>query len=227
MDFLRSITVDAVEVLSTLFVFLIGLSVLAVVVMFLIDATQSKDAIRHNFPVIGRFRDIFTRLGEFFRQYFFALDREEMPFNRAERDWIYKSAAGRNNTAPFGSTRNLSIVGTPVFVNCPFPKLDEESRNPPPVKFGPYTPNPYLASSIINVSAMSYGSLSKPAVQALSHGAFKAGCYLDTGEGGLAPYHLEGGCDIVLKLALRNTACETQRAGLMRRSSPISLPCRK
>ena len=162
--------------------------------MYIADVSQSRDAVRHNYPVVGRFRELFTRLGEFFRQYFFALDREEMPFNRAERDWIYKSAKGKNNTQPFGSTRNLNLVGTPIFVNCAFPRLDEEASDPPPVTFGPYTDNPYQASSIINVSAMSYGSLSKPAVRALSRGAALANCYLNTGEGGLAPYHLEGGC---------------------------------
>ena len=200
MNLLSDLTVRGLEFLSTLLIFLIGVGVLAVVIMFLVDVSQSKDAIRHNYPVIGRFRELFTRLGEFFRQYFFALDREEMPFNRAERDWIYKSAKGENNTQPFGSTRNLNLVGTPIFINCAFPRLDEEARNPPPVEFGPYTPNPYLVSSIVNVSAMSFGALSKPAVQALSKGAALAGCYLNTGEGGLAPYHLEGGCDVVFQM---------------------------
>ncbi|MEM9496105.1 MAG: FMN-binding glutamate synthase family protein [Pseudomonadota bacterium] len=200
MDLLSVLTVKGVEFLSTLFVFMVGVAVLAVALMFFLDSTQSKDAIRHNYPVVGRFRELFTRLGEFFRQYFFALDREEMPFNRAERDWIYKSAKGKNNTQPFGSTRNLSLVGTPVFVNCAFPRLDEEASDPPPVTFGPYTENPYHASSIVNVSAMSYGALSKPAVLALSRGAKLAGCYLNTGEGGLSPYHLDGGCDIVFQI---------------------------
>ena len=121
MDFIGRFAAGGVEFLAALFVFTVGVGALAIVVMFLSDVNQSKDAVRHNYPVIGRFRELFTRLGEFFRQYFFALDREEMPFNRAERDWIYKSAKGRNNTLPFGSTRNLNLVGTPIFVNCAFP----------------------------------------------------------------------------------------------------------
>ena len=188
------------NLMATLFVIVVGIGAFAVLFMYIRDATQSRDAIRHNYPVIGRFRELFTRLGEFFRQYFFALDREEMPFNRAERDWIYKSAAGRNNTQPFGSTRNLNIVGTPIFINCAFPRLDEEASDPPPVTFGPFTPKPYAAASIINISAMSYGSLSKPAIQALSRGAKLAGCWLNTGEGGLAPYHLEGDCDVIFQI---------------------------
>jgi len=214
MDLLQQFTMDGLRFLSTLFIFVVGLGVLTVFAMYIADSTQSKDAVRHNYPVVGRFRELFTRLGEFFRQYFFALDREEMPFNRAERDWIYKSAKGKNNTLPFGSTRNLNLVGTPIFVNCAFPRLDEEASDPPPVEFGPYTPNPYLASSIINVSAMSYGSLSKPAVQALSRGAGLARCYMNTGEGGLAPYHLEGGCDIVFQMGTAKYGVRNKGGGL-------------
>ncbi len=214
MEFLSRFTLDATNFLSGLFVFGLGLGVVAVVALFIVDITQSKDAIRHNYPVIGRFRELFTRLGEFFRQYFFALDREEMPFNRAEREWIYKSAKGKPNTMPFGSTRNLNLVGTPIFINCAFPRLDEEARNPPPVEFGPYSPNPYLASSIINVSAMSFGALSKPAVQALSRGAKLAGCYLNTGEGGLAPYHLEGDCDVVFQMGTAKYGVRNEEGAL-------------
>lgn len=214
MDFFTTFTMRGLEFLSTLFIFAVGLGVLAVAIMYLSDTAQSKDAIRHNYPVIGRFREIFTRLGEFFRQYFFALDREEMPFNRAEREWIYKSAKGENNTQPFGSTRNLNLVGTPIFVNCAFPRLDEEASDPPPVAFGPHTPNPYLASSIINISAMSYGSLSKPAVRALSRGAKLAKCYMNTGEGGLSPYHLEGGCDVIFQMGTAKYGVRNKDGGL-------------
>ncbi len=214
MDLLQQFTMDGLRFLSTIFIFIIGLAVLSVIVMFIVDISQSKDAVRHNYPVVGRFRELFTRLGEFFRQYFFALDREEMPFNRAERDWIYKSAKGRSNIQPFGSTLNLNLVGTPIFVNCAFPRLDEEASDPPPVEFGPYTPNPYLVSSIINISAMSFGALSKPAVQALSRGAKLAGCYMNTGEGGLAPYHLEGGCDIIFQIGTAKYGVRNKDGGL-------------
>ncbi len=207
METLSRFSLLGLEFLTTLFIFVVGIGALAVVLMYIADISQSRDAVRHNYPVVGRFRELFTRLGEFFRQYFFALDREEMPFNRAERDWIYKSAKGQNNTQPFGSTRNLNLVGTPIFVNCAFPRLDEEASDPPPVTFGPYTDNPYRASSIINISAMSYGSLSKPAVRALSRGAALAKCYLNTGEGGLAPYHLEGGADIVFQMGTAKYGC--------------------
>ena len=95
----------ALDLLSTLFVFVVGLAFAVVIVVFVVDATQHRDAVRHNYPVVGRFRDIFITLGEFFRQYFFAMDREEMPFNRAERQWAYRAAKGADNTVAFGSTR--------------------------------------------------------------------------------------------------------------------------
>ena len=76
----------ALQYLALFFVFLVGVAAAATLVMFVIDRTQAGDAIRRNYPVIGRFRGIFTSLGEFFRQYFFAMDREEMPFNRAQRN---------------------------------------------------------------------------------------------------------------------------------------------
>lgn len=140
-------TMKGVDLLSTLFILAVGLFVLLLIVLFIIDITQTKDAIRRNYPVIGRFRYIFSTLGEFFRQYFFALDREEMPFNRAEREWVDKSSEGMDNTVAFGSTRNLTPVGTAIFVNCPFPQLDEETSPPPELTFGPQCPNPFKFSN--------------------------------------------------------------------------------
>lgn len=186
--------------LSSLFVFAIGLAVLAIVVIFIIDVTQTADAVRRNYPVVGRFRSLFTLLGEFFRQYFFAMDREEMPFNRAERDWIGRASKGRDNTVAFGSTKLLNVPGTAIFVNCPFPTMEEDAVEIQPLKIGPYCRKPYDAPSFFNISAMSYGALSTPAVRALSAGAKMAGCWLNTGEGGLSPYHLEGGADIVFQI---------------------------
>ncbi len=214
MDVLAKLTIEGLSILTTLFVFAVGLGVLGVIIMFLVDSNQTKDAVRHNYPVLGRFRYLFTRLGEFFRQYFFALDREEMPFNRAEREWIYKSSKGESNTQPFGSTRNLTLVGTPIFVNCAFPKLDDEANDPPAVTFGPHTANPYPCQSIINISAMSYGALSKPAVKALSRGAQLAKCYMNTGEGGLSPYHLEGGGDVIFQIGTAKYGVRRDDGGL-------------
>ncbi|MDE0591141.1 FMN-binding glutamate synthase family protein [Halocynthiibacter sp. C4] len=195
---------QALEILALMFVWLLGLAVLAAVIMFVIDRTQTEDAVRRNYPVIGRFRKLFTTLGEFFRQYFFAMDREELPFNRAQRDWVSRAAKGSSNTVAFGSTRNLAVPGTPIFVNAAFPPLDDQFASTDPMTIGPGARAPYVAKSIFNISGMSYGALSKPAVRALSLGAKEAGIWINTGEGGLSPYHLEGKPDVVFQIGTAN-----------------------
>ena len=210
MSLFDDFVMHAMNTLVTVFVFLIGIGALALALMYVADVSQTADAIRRNYPVIGRFRSLFTTLGEFFRQYFFAMDREEMPFNRAERDWVYRSSSGGDNTVAFGSTRNLSPVGTAIFVNFPYPQLDEETSATPPVTIGPQAHHPYTAASIINISGMSYGALSRPAIRALSRGAKMAGCWLNTGEGGLSPFHLEGGCDIVFQIGTAKYGVHTE-----------------
>ena len=189
------------SILSDVFLFLIGMFALALVILFIRDVTQSKDAVLRNYPVIGHFRYIFSTLGEFFRQYFFAMDREEMPFNRAEREWIHRASKGKGTNIAFGSTKNLAQVGTVIFQNCPFPTLDEEATDIAPITIGDgYCEKPYVARSLINISAMSFGALSRPAVQALSKGAKMSNCWYNTGEGGLSQFHLEGGADIVFQI---------------------------
>jgi len=191
---------DAMSILTQLFILAIGAFVLFLVLTYIVDASQSKDAIRRNYPIVGRFRSLFSNLGEFFRQYFFAMDREELPFNRAERDWVYRSSRGKGGTIPFGSTKPLGPVGTAIFSNCPFPVLEDDAAKTRPVRIGPHTREPYDAPSFFNISGMSYGALSKPAVRALSLGAAKSDIWLNTGEGGLSPMHLEGGCDLVFQI---------------------------
>lgn len=200
MVMLPDFVAHGLELLATLFIVLVGFGFLAVLVLFVIDVSQKKDAVRHNFPVLGRFRYLFQFLGEFFRQYFFAMDREEMPFNRAEREWVDRSSKGHDSTIAFGSTKNLSAAGTYIFSNCPFPTLESDAAETQILEIGPYCKAPYQAKSFFNISGMSYGALSSPAVLALSKGAKLAGCWMNTGEGGLSPYHLEGGADIVFQI---------------------------
>ncbi|MCG8435985.1 MAG: FMN-binding glutamate synthase family protein, partial [Gammaproteobacteria bacterium] len=102
-----SLALEAMQFMAALFIFVIGVGVLWVAVLFVLDIMQTKHAIRRNFPVIGRFRYLFEHFGEFFRQYFFAMDREELPFNRAQRSWAYRAAKNLDNTVAFGSTRDL------------------------------------------------------------------------------------------------------------------------
>jgi glutamate synthase domain-containing protein 2 len=191
---------NVLEALALAFVGVVGLVALIFVILFVIDRMQTGDAIRRNYPVIGRFRHLFSELGEFFRQYFFAMDREELPFNRAQRNWVSRAASGTSNTVAFGSTRNLSVPGTPIFVNAAFPPLDDQFAKTEPMVIGQGARVPYTATSFFNISGMSYGAISKPAVQALSRGAKEAGIWLNTGEGGLSPFHLDGGCDVVFQI---------------------------
>ncbi len=205
----------AMEFMAVLFVVVVGFVVLAIIIIYIFDVTQTKSAIKRNYPVVGHFRYFFEHIGEFFRQYFFAMDREEMPFNRAQRSWAYRAAKNIDNTVAFGSTRDLSPPGTVLFVNCPFPTLGEDSVVPDKVTIGPYTENPYTTASLFNISGMSFGAISKPAVLALSNGAKRAGCWMNTGEGGLSPYHLEGGADIVFQIG-------TAKYGVRNKSGDLS-----
>lgn len=195
-----TLSMSVFEGLAVAFIVAVGVALAAVIVLFVIDRTQTEDAVRRNYPVVGRFRYLFQALGEFFRQYFFAMDREELPFNRAQRDWVKHAADGGGRTSAFGSTRSLTVPGTPIFTNAAFPPLDNQFASTDPLVIGPGARAPYTARSIFNLSGMSYGAISKPAVQALSHGCKLAGIWMNTGEGGLSPYHLEGGCDLVFQM---------------------------
>lgn len=189
-------------------VFSVGLGLIVVVVLlailifiFLRDITQKQHAILRNYPIVGHLRYFFEELGEYFRQYFFLGDREEMPFNRATRGWVYRLAKDEGGTVGFGSTYRMHEAGAIVFVNSPFPVLKEDQLPTPALAIGErFCDEPFMAGSILNISGMSYGALSRPAIQALSKGAKIAGCWLNTGEGGVSPYHLEGECDLIAQI---------------------------
>jgi len=188
----------ALQLLIILTVVIIGTA--GIIKLYWSDVTQTEHAIRRNYPIIGRFRYFFEYLGTFFRQYFFAMDREELPFNRAERGWVYRAAKNLSNMIGFGSTRDVRPAGTIIFVSGAFPQLEKSCVTSKKITIGPYCKNPYLTNSLFNISAMSYGSISKPAVLALSNGARMAGCWLNTGEGGISPHHLAGGADLVAQI---------------------------
>lgn len=199
-DIAESTVYAFIELFVFAFILLVGVGLVTILFMYVVDKTQTKHAIRRNYPVIGRFRYIFEELGEYFRQYFFAMDREEMPFNRSQRSWVYRAAKGVDTTTAFGSTRDIRGVGNVFFVSTPYPTLDGDAVATGVVTIGPTAKKPYNAPSLFNISGMSYGAISKPAVLALSNGARMAGCWMNTGEGGLSPYHLEGGADIVFQI---------------------------
>lgn len=215
---IQDIATSTVYAFVELFVFalilLIGVGLVTILFMYVVDKTQTKHAIRRNYPVIGRFRYLFEELGEYFRQYFFAMDREEMPFNRSQRSWVYRAAKGVDTTTAFGSTRDIRGVGNVFFVSTPYPTLETDAVESAVVTIGPTAKTPYEARSFFNISGMSYGAISKPAVLALSNGARMAGCWMNTGEGGLSPFHLEGGADIVFQIGTAKYGVRDENGGL-------------
>jgi len=182
-----------------------------VIVFFILVAfwdifIQRKHTIKHNFPVVGHLRYWLESIGPEMRQYFVANNREELPFNRIERSWIYASAKKENNYEGFGTDRDIyahqHIFIKNAMMAYQIPKGHPNEEDPyflPCAKvMGAYhkRKKPYRPASVINISAMSFGSLSAAAITAMNRGASKCHAYHITGEGGLSPYHKQGG-DIV------------------------------
>jgi glutamate synthase domain-containing protein 2 len=179
---------------------LAGIVMAVLFVMFVRDITQTEHAVRRNFPVIGRLRYFMEDLGAGLRQYLFANDREEMPFNRMTRSWVYRTAKGLGGIIGFGTGADIREPGSVIFINSPYPKLEEDCTPSPPTVIGPDCDKPFVAKRIVNISGMSFGALSSVAVEALSRGAAAAGVWMNTGEGGLSKYHLEGDCDRIFQI---------------------------
>ncbi|QCX00027.1 FMN-binding glutamate synthase family protein [Aggregatimonas sangjinii] len=167
---------------------------------------QRAHTISHNFPVVGHLRYWLESIGPEMRQYFVANNREELPFNRIERGWIYASAKKENNYEGFGTDRDIYahqhifIKNRMMAYSLPenHPNEANQSFVPCAKVMGLYNKRakPFRPASIINVSAMSFGSLSAAAVEAMNKGVLKSGAYHNTGEGGLSSYHKQGG-DVV------------------------------
>lgn len=178
--------------------------------LFIYDRWYSKDNILRNFPIVGHLRYLFIEIGPELRQYIVANNREEFPFNREERQWIEHSAKGQNNMFGFGTDDQIYNIGYPIIKHAIFPhgevryaaSVHDKAQDIPCAKaFGEFhnRKKTWRASSIVNISAMSFGSLSSRAVEALNQGAKLANCYHNTGEGGISPYHQKGG-DIIYQI---------------------------
>src|SRR3990167_8501844 len=102
---------------------LLGLFLLIIVLVFFHDRYQKENIILRNYPVIGHVRYLMIYLGVYLRHYFYAMDREELPFNRATRDWVHRASDNIENVESFGSTRDIHPVGTILFVDSPYPAL--------------------------------------------------------------------------------------------------------
>ena len=190
---------------------LIGLILLALAVVAVHDVLQKKDPILRNFPIVGHGRHILAEMGPKLRQYIVAGNNEERPFTRDQRSWVYRSANNANNYFGFGTDNDLEKTpGYLIIKQSAFPVADRYPGEPgydPDYKIpcakimGQWRKREkaFRPQSIINVSAMSFGSLSAPAVVAINQGSGLCGCLQNTGEGGVAPQHNLGG-DIIWQL---------------------------
>ena len=191
-------------------VLIVGFFLLLIAIIAVRDLTQRNHAVTRNFPVVGHFRYFFEEMGQPLRQYFFAGDLEERPYNRVTRSWVYASAKGQNNYVGFGSQVDHHEPGRMLILPSMYPTLTQPTAElPRPKLIGAKRAQPYQPRRFANISGMSFGALSPNAVRALSYGAKLAECYMSTGEGSLSPYHVEGGGDILYQIGPAKFGCRT------------------
>jgi len=178
------------------------------ILMGLYDMYQSKKTIRRNFPLLGRMRYLLESLGPEIRQYFVETDLDGKPFNRLQRSIVYQRSKKESDSMPFGTQLDVYKEGY-EWINHSIRAISFSNVNENPrVNIGSsQCTKPYQAS-MFNISAMSFGSLSKNAILALNNGAKQGGFYHNTGEGGLSPYHLQGG-DVVWNIGTGYFSCRT------------------
>ncbi|MGE0592719.1 MAG: FMN-binding glutamate synthase family protein [Vicinamibacterales bacterium] len=182
------------------------------------DLTQRKHAILRNFPIVGHFRYWLEAIGPELRQYIVTNNNEERPFSRDQRRWVYASSKRENSYFGFGSDNememapNYLVIKHQAFpVHSPHlgePGYDPDHAIPAAKVIGGFRGRPlaFRPASVVNISGMSFGSLSGPAVEALNRGAKLAGCLQSTGEGGIASYHLHGG-DLIWQIGTGYFGC--------------------
>jgi len=172
-------------------------------VVAIYDVTQRQHAVLRTFPVIGHLRFLLESFGPELRQYIVADNDEELPFSRDQRRWVYASAKKENSYFGFGSDNCFNVDGYLFFRHAAFPREAAKSNGPLPVAkvLGGWRERPgaFRPASIVNTAAMSFGSLSGPAVEAINRGAAIVGCLQNTGEGGISTHHRLGG-DLVFQL---------------------------
>lgn len=173
----------------------IGLILLGIAVY---DVVQKRHTLLRNYPVIAHMRFLLEMVRPEIQQYFIESDTSEDPISRIYRNVVYARAKGELETVPFGSELDLYAQDYQWVNHSSFP-VDVKALDFRVTVGGPECRQPYQAS-LMNISAMSYGSISKAAVMALGKGAKTGGFFLNTGEGGLSPYHLDSGADLVWQL---------------------------
>ncbi len=177
------------------------------------DMVQTRHAIARNFPLLGRSRYIAEWLRPKIYQYFVESDTNGRPFNRIDRSIIYQRAKNEVDTTPFGTQLDTYAEGY-EWMNHSIAALDKKKleQHPRIMVGGPQCKQPY-ALSVLNVSAMSFGSLSKNAVMALNGGAKTGNFAHNTGEGGISPYHLQPGGDLIYQVGTGYFGCRAADGG--------------
>ncbi|OQW65055.1 MAG: FMN-binding glutamate synthase family protein [Proteobacteria bacterium ST_bin11] len=164
------------------------------------DVLQDRQSIRRNFPVLGRLRYVFEDLRPKIQQYFVESNIDGAPISRNERSVIYQRAKKQTDTIPFGTQLNVYAEGYEWMAHSIVPKDVQTLDHNPRVRVGGQECLQPYAMSILNISAMSFGSLSQNALLALNAGAKIGGFAHNTGEGGISPYHLQPGGDLVWQI---------------------------
>jgi glutamate synthase domain-containing protein 2 len=176
------------------------------------DLAQRRHAILRNFPLVGHLRFVLEAVGPELRQYIVTDNDEERPFTRDQRRWVYTSAKSENNYFGFGTDNDLELSSNYTIVNHSAFPLDASAeggdRLPCAKVLGAARgrAKAFRPSSIVNASGMSYGSLSGPAIESINRGAAIAGCWQNTGEGGVSPHHQHGG-DLVFQMGTGYFGC--------------------
>jgi glutamate synthase domain-containing protein 2 len=186
-----------------------GFSILGILLFCvgIYDITQKKHAILRNFPVLGHMRFLLELIGPEIYQYFVESDTDGKPIDRNHRAYIYERAKLERETHPFGTELNVEEEGYKWMEHSIYPA--KQLEEPPRVMVGgPDCKQPYSAS-IFNISAMSFGALSKNAIMALNKGAKAGNFFHDTGEGGISEYHRKGG-DLVYEIGTGYFGCRTE-----------------
>lgn len=196
------------------FFFQKGLLLMLLLILLLVigfaNTLQHKHAILRNFPVLGYFRYLFEMIAPEIQQYFIERSTDGKPFSRNERSLVYQRAKNIDSTTPFGTQLNLNDSNYEGIKHSIFPAIVNDEL-PRVTIGGPDCTQPYSAS-LLNISAMSFGSLSENAIVALNKGAQQGKFYHNTGEGGLTEFHQQGG-DICWQIGTGYFGCRDDRGG--------------
>ncbi|MDX1627259.1 MAG: FMN-binding glutamate synthase family protein [Fulvivirga sp.] len=199
--------------------FFLILLIVGLVVLYIYDSTQTKEPIQRLFPVVIWGRKLLVKVGPLLRQYLFLNDREETPYNRITRNWVYETAHGVRNTIGFGSQMDMDQVGTQLIMPATFTNVTSKTGEATGESYqkiiGEHTGvETVTLNHFVHISAMSYGALSYRAHAALNLGAKMAGILHNTGEGALAPCHEYGGGDLVFQIGTAKYGIRTEEGDM-------------